>query len=132
MSSSKRFEPRWVVFIAVAAWISLSLAQQSNAQQSNAQQTSAQQIHPDAIPVKNWPLRKPGDTVASRQDVPAAGSTPGLVYIAITPCRVMDTRVEDGSGKTGAFGPPTLVGVRRASFQFPRPTAACPWRRPIR
>ena len=79
-----------MVWIAVAVWSSLSLTPQSN----------AQPIHPDAIPVRNWPMPKPGDSVASLQSVPAAGSTPALVYIAITPCRVLDTRGEGGSGKT--------------------------------
>jgi len=36
-------------------------------------------------------------------------SASGLVFVAITPCRVMDTREQDGSGKTGAFGPPSLL-----------------------
>jgi hypothetical protein len=86
-------------------------------------QSFVRPVHPDAIPVKNWPLRKPSDPLASLQSVPAAASTPGLVYIAITPCRVMDTRVEDGSGKTGLFGPPALVaGQARV---VPVPSSDC-------
>ena len=59
--------------------------------------------------MKNWPVRTSSNQVPGDQSAAAPGSTSGLVYIAITPCRVMDTRGQDGSGKTGAFGPPSLV-----------------------
>jgi hypothetical protein len=39
--------------------------------------------------------------------IPTIMRSDGLSYIAITPCRIMDTR--HNSGKTGAFGPPSLV-----------------------
>src|ERR1700694_3193060 len=69
----------------------------------------AQQAQSDTIPVKNWPVRKSSEQVLRDQSAAAAGSTSGLVFIAITPCRVMDTRGQGGSGKTGPFGPPSLV-----------------------
>ena len=54
--------------------------------------------------VKNWPM-----SAASASSTAAPGSGAGLIFIAITPCRVMDTRGAGGSGKTGAFGAPSLV-----------------------
>jgi len=70
----------------------------------------AQQIQPDTIPVKNWPVPKLTDQLRNQSTAATVSSSTGLVYIAITPCRVMDTRAHGGSGKTGAFGPPALVG----------------------
>jgi len=66
----------------------------------------AQSAQPDRIPVKNWsmrPLSHPGVNAV------AGDSSTGLVFIAIVPCRVMDTRSAGGSGKIGAFGPPSLI-----------------------
>lgn len=37
-----------------------------------------------------------------------APTNSSLIFIAVAPCRVMDTRA--GSGKTGAFGAPSLIG----------------------
>jgi hypothetical protein len=65
---------------------------------------------------------------AARQDrsaLPQAASIytpPGpMTFIALTPCRVMDTR---GNGFTGAFGPPSLTagGTPR---QVPIPDSSC-------
>src|ERR1051326_5539970 len=47
---------------------------------------------------------------------PQAQAPPiSLVFVGLTPCRVLDTRAN--SGFTGAFGPPSLVG--QASRTFP-------------
>jgi hypothetical protein len=82
----------------------------------------AQQIEPNAIPVRNWPMVRSSNRALSHPG-PAAISTSGLVFVAITPCRVMDTRGQDGSGKTGAFGPPSmLAGVARV---VPVPSSNC-------
>ena len=77
---------------------------------------------PLAPPLRNWaaPLYwapQPGEIEhqrAARQDasaLPQADSifnAPGpMTFIALTPCRVMDTRT--GQGFTGAFGPPSLA-----------------------
>jgi hypothetical protein len=83
----------------------------------------AQRVRPDAIPLRNWPMQRLSKGAQSDQLVPAEGGTSGLVFIAITPCRVMDTRGEDGSGKTGLFGPPSI-----ARFQprvIPVPLSNC-------
>jgi hypothetical protein len=51
----------------------------------------------------------------------AAGATAPLSFVAITPCRLVDTRT--GSGFTGAFGPPGLMSnVERT---IPVPTSSC-------
>jgi hypothetical protein len=47
---------------------------------------------------------------------------PALAFYPLTPCRVVDTR--SGSGQTGPFGPPSLVGG--ATRSFPMPASSCP------
>ena len=69
--------------------------------------------------VFNWPApllwappasaRVPGEAGAER----AAVATAPLPFIAITPCRVADTR---GNGFTGQYGPPSLVANATRSF----------------
>ncbi len=81
----------------------------------------AQQIQPDTVPVKNWAVGKSSD-----QSAAVAGSTSELVFIAITPCRVMDTRGLGGSGKTGRFGPPSLVGGQARVVPVPSSNCGVP------
>jgi hypothetical protein len=48
-----------------------------------------------------------------------------LAFYPVTPCRVADTRSgSSGSGETGAFGPPSLVGGATRSFAIP--ASSCP------
>jgi hypothetical protein len=60
--------------------------------------------------VPNWSApafwQPPAPQRVAGQVSPLAASSP-LPFIAITPCRVVDTR---GNGFTGAYGPPALVG----------------------
>ena len=57
-------------------------------------------------------------------DAPQATAPPGaLVFVAMTPCRVVDTR--SGSGFTGAFGPPSLSGGVDRTFPLQSSTT-CP------
>ena len=96
-------------------------------------------IERDSVPLKNWdaPMYWQPSVVeikdaAARQtladnvrvnnaadDITPAAQTPSnsLVFVGMTPCRVVDTRT--GSGFTGAFGPPSLIGtaVRTYSIQ---------------
>jgi len=75
----------------------------------------------DPVPLKNWPAPlywqpAPGDLETSaRPPSPLAPLTAttnlplgsnALVFVAMTPCRVVDTR--QGQGFTGAFGPPSI------------------------
>ena len=53
--------------------------------------------------------------------IPPIMRSDGLLYIAITPCRIMDTR--HNSGKTGAFGPPSLVAG--SARTVPVPSSKC-------
>ena len=81
---------------------------------------------PDAIAVKNWPMSKSSGRALSNQSPAATGENPGLLFIAITPCRVMDTRSQGGSGKTGAFGPPSLVGGQARVVPVPSTNCGVP------
>jgi hypothetical protein len=81
----------------------------------------AQQVRPETIPLKNWRVSK-----SSNQRAVAAGSTSGLVFIPITPCRVMDTRGQGGSGKTGRFGPPSLVATQARVVPVPLSNCGVP------
>ncbi len=78
----------------------------------------------EAAPVSNWAapllwtppaIRTPGQ---ARAEAASVASAP-LPFIAITPCRVADTR---GNGFTGAYGPPALVANATRSFTI---TAHC-------
>ena len=97
--------------VAVTAWMPAGLAQQ---------------IRPDTIPVKNWPIRKSSDPGTGDPRAATELNTSGLVFIAITPCRVMDTRGEGGSGKTGPFGPPSLVAGQARTIPVPSSNCGVP------
>jgi hypothetical protein len=86
----------------------------------------AQRIQPDAIPVRNWSLPKSTDPLVANQSEMAASSCSRLVFIAITPCRVVDTRGEGGSGKTGPFGPPSLVAGQARVVPVPSSNCGVP------
>jgi hypothetical protein len=81
----------------------------------------AQQVRPETIPLKNWRVSK-----SSIQRTAAAAGTSGLVFIPITPCRVMDTRGQGGSGKTGRFGPPSLVATQARVVPVPLSNCGVP------
>jgi hypothetical protein len=74
-----------------------------------------------AIVVKNWPM-----SASSAPSTAATGNGAGLVFIAITPCRVMDTRGAGGSGKTGAFGAPSLVAGQARVVPVPSSNCGVP------
>ena len=73
---------------------------------------------PEGVQISNWPappywtppaVRTPGE---ARTDSAITASTP-LPFIALTPCRVADTR---GNGFTGQYGPPSLTANATRSF----------------
>jgi hypothetical protein len=78
----------------------------------------------DPIALKHWsaPLYwQPVQASAGEQAVAAAASTTGLpatasplVFVAMPPCRLVDTRPVEGF--SGAFGPPSLAGGAVRSF----------------
>jgi len=82
------------------------------------------QVQQDVVPLKSWPAPlywqppRAESGAATRADtsfnVAIDATTPAnaLVFVGMTPCRVVDTR--NGSGFTGFFGPPALAaGVFR-------------------
>ena len=73
--------------------------------------------------MKNWPVPRLNDQQASSlaHDAPSGG--PPLVFIAINPCRLLDTRSQGGSGLTGAFGPPSLKANQPRIV--PVPSSSC-------
>ncbi len=81
----------------------------------------AQRIQPDSIPVKNWPMRAAPDQSSGN-----SVNDSQLVYIAITPCRVLDTRAGGGSGKTGPFGPPSLIANQARAVPVPSSNCGVP------
>ena len=85
----------------------------------------AQRIQRDSIPLKNWPVPSPRNKTAT--SALAATAPSGLLFIAVTPCRVADTRVGSlGSGKSGKFGPPGLVGGQPRIFPIPESNCGVP------
>ena len=80
----------------------------------------AQQAPTPVIPLKNWPVPKPSALPASN----ATTSGPVTIFISVTPCRVVDTRV--GQGFTGAFGPPSLVGGLPRTIPIPESPCGLP------
>src|SRR5262245_23466267 len=90
----------------------------------------------DVAPLTNWaaPLYwQPNQTekqAAAKPDVisnQVEATTPAnaLVFVAMTPCRVVDTRT--GSGFTGFFGPPSLGGGLIRTFPIQSsPTCSIP------
>jgi hypothetical protein len=86
---------------------------------------TAQAQH-DTVPVKHWsaPLFwQPGQDETVNAIVGDA-TTPAnaLVFVGMTPCRVVDTR--SNSGFTGAFGPPNLIAAGSRTFPI-RSSATC-------
>src|SRR6185503_7011887 len=109
-----RFSSRMLPSAALAALVLMPL--------SFAQQSARQ----DNIPVKNWSMRSAGASAAGILSTSGAGSASGLVYVAITPCRVMDTRGVGGSGNTGAFGPPSLLAGQARLIPIPSSNCGVP------
>jgi hypothetical protein len=76
----------------------------------------------DLVPLKPWsaPLRFQPSSVDRRffsgltADVGATSVSSPLVFVAITPCRLVDTRT--GAGFNGPFGPPGLLGGVSRTF----------------
>ena len=76
----------------------------------------------DRFPVRQWqappywqaPRAQSHVTASNPQAGSPEGSTNPLVFVALPPCRVVDTRAS--SGFTGFFGPPSLTGGLSRTF----------------
>jgi hypothetical protein len=55
---------------------------------------------------------------------PSATAPSALLFVAVSPCRVLDTRV--GQGFTGAFGPPALTGGQPRTIVVPQSSCGVP------
>lgn len=99
-----------------------------------AQQLTAQISRDHDIPLKNWaaPLywqptheaKEASREATVQSDLrlsPDGLTTSQLVFVGITPCRVVDTRT--GAGFASPFGPPSLQGG--ASRTFPIQSSTC-------
>ncbi|MBI5442477.1 MAG: hypothetical protein HY900_14840, partial [Deltaproteobacteria bacterium] len=60
----------------------------------------------DDIPLRDWTVPSTSSRLSALDDI----GNPG-VFVAVTPCRVVDTRV--GMGFSGAYGPPALTTATR-------------------
>jgi hypothetical protein len=93
----------------------------------------------DVAPLRNWaaPLywqptdaetRATNPTAAAKSRDTAAAIVPigsnALVFVAMTPCRVVDTR--PSSGFTGSFGPPSLAPPNNARAISMKTSPNCP------
>jgi hypothetical protein len=97
------------------------------------------QMQRDVVPLRPWPaplfwqptqgesraaaVKPEAIDNAPSADINATTPAGSLVFVGMTPCRVADTR--SGSGFTGAFGPPSLVGGASRTFPI-RSSPNCP------
>ncbi len=88
----------------------------------------------DAVPLKHWeaPLYwQPPVSSAGRVAAEASANIPGsaspLVFVAITPCRLADTRptAQSGANYPNGFGPPSLVANATRTFAIQSVSALC-------
>jgi hypothetical protein len=92
------------------------------------------QLQRDMVPLKPWPAPLYWQPSQAENQIAAQPATFGnevaedtrpansLVFVGMTPCRVVDTR--NGSGFTGAFGPPSLAGGSSRTFPI-RSSTTC-------
>jgi hypothetical protein len=85
----------------------------------------------DPVMLKHWqaplfwqPTPTTSDNHALALPIILPTATNALVFVAITPCRVVDTRT--GQGFTGPFGPPSLSGGAIRTFPIQSGTCAIP------
>jgi len=97
-----------------AAWIAITSGAQGAGDGSVGYSVAA---NPSATP-RSGTLTIAGQTFTVNQ-----GGT-GLLFVPVTPCRVMDTRL--GSGKSGAFGAPSIGGGSSRDVPIPQSTCGIP------
>src|SRR4029079_3855436 len=70
------------------------------------------QVVRDEVPLKSWQAPLYWQPAQAENDATSIPSP--LVFVGITPCRIVDTRA--GHGFTGEFGPPSLAGSPSRPF----------------
>lgn len=68
----------------------------------------------DAVPLKNWPVPSASGSPSRLHPKTAADISSPLVFVAITPCRLVDTR-----NANGPFGGPIYPGGQARSYTVP-------------
>ncbi len=76
------------------------------------------------VPLRNWTVPPYRVSDASGALSTMADLSPGIGFVAVTPCRIVDTR--GGGVFTGAYGPPALVGNAAARSFDINSAAHCP------
>ena len=71
----------------------------------------APRISADEVPLRNWTVPSSPTRLSALGDI----GTPG-VFVAVTPCRVVDTRA--GMGFGGTYGPPALAPAAARTFNI--------------
>ena len=77
--------------------------------------------HPGAAAAQAGARAKRVEATGAQDSTPTSGLGAPAVFVAITPCRLVDTRV--AAGFTGAFGPPAMPANTARSI--PVPTSSC-------
>ncbi len=76
------------------------------------------------VPLRNWTVPAYRSADASEGLSPMVDLSPGVAFVAVTPCRIVDTR--GGGVFTGTYGPPALVGNAAARPFDINSAAHCP------
>ena len=128
---------------ALVAMVGLAQTRMPEATRSEverAQDVGTQVVRTQVEPVTNWatPLYwQPGAAAAQagarakraeatgpQDSTPTSGLGAPAVFVAITPCRLVDTRVV--AGFTGAFGPPAMPANTARTIPVPQSDCAIP------
>ncbi len=85
----------------------------------------AQQVsRGEAVPLRNWSLAERSVDAALASENTATSAVKGLIFIAVSPCRMADTRAD--SGKTGIFGAPGLKSMVARRIIVPQSSCGLP------
>ena len=78
--------------------------------------SAAALAQPSDVPLTNWTVPPYRTSNASGGISTMADLSPGIGFVAVTPCRIVDTR--GGGVFSGTYGPPALVGNAARSFDI--------------
>jgi hypothetical protein len=126
-----------ILRVGLATLIAMvGLAQTSMPEAIRAQVERTQVVRAQVEPVTNWatPLywqpgaagarAKRAESTDAQDSTPTSGLGAPAVFVAITPCRLVDTRVV--AGFTGAFGPPAMPANTARTIPVPSSSCAIP------